>query len=80
MTEGLLLRSEPYRAAAMAACRQAGVQHAIDDFGTGDAALSFPKKFNMDYPRIDQSLTRNLASDSSDLARCETMAVMAALA
>ena len=34
----------------------------------------------MDYPRIDQSLTRNLASDSNDLARCETMAVMAALA
>ena len=76
MTEGLLLRSAPYRAAARAACPQAGVQPAIDDFGTGYAALSFPKKFNMDYLKIDQLLTRNLASDCSDLALCETMVVM----
>ena len=77
ITEGLLLQSEPHVKAAMDAYRQAGVQLAIDDFGTGYSALSYLKKFDIDYLKIDQSFTCNLAPDSSDLALCEAMVVMA---
>jgi len=77
ITEGLLLQSEPHVTAAMDAYRQAGIQLAIDDFGTGYSSLSYLKNFNIDYLKIDQSFTCNLAPDSSDLALCEAMVVMA---
>jgi EAL domain-containing protein (putative c-di-GMP-specific phosphodiesterase class I) len=77
ITEGLLLKSEPHVAQTMAAYRAAGIQLAIDDFGTGYSALSYLKKFDIDYLKIDQSFTRNLGADLSDLALCEAIVVMA---
>ena len=77
ITEGLLLNSEPHVAATMNAYRKAGIQLAIDDFGTGYSALSYLKKFQIDYLKIDQSFTRNLELGSSDLALCEAIVVMA---
>lgn len=77
ITEGLLLQSEQHIAQTLQAYRSAGIEVAIDDFGTGYSALSYLKKFPIDYLKIDQSFTRHLAPASSDLALCEAMVGMA---
>ncbi len=77
ITEGLLLHAEPAIAEALLRYRDAGVQIAIDDFGTGYSSLAYLKKFDIDYLKIDQSFTRNLAPGSNDLALSEAIIVMA---
>ena len=77
ITEGLLLESSEQVTARLLAFRDAGVQVAIDDFGTGYSALSYLKKLDIDYIKIDQSFIRNLATDASDMALSEAMVVMA---
>ena len=39
--------------------------------------MSYLKKFNVDYLKIDRSFTANLAPDSSELAICEAIIEMA---
>jgi diguanylate cyclase (GGDEF)-like protein/PAS domain S-box-containing protein len=77
ITEGLLLDASTQVADQLLEFRDAGIQVAIDDFGTGYSALSYLKKFDIDYLKIDQSFTRNLAPGSDDMALCEAMIVMA---
>jgi EAL domain-containing protein (putative c-di-GMP-specific phosphodiesterase class I) len=77
ITEGLLLDTSPNVIAELLAYRDAGIQVAIDDFGTGYSALSYLKKLDIDYLKIDQSFIRNLVTDPSDLALSEAMIVMA---
>lgn len=54
-----------------------GVEISLDDFGTGYSALSYLKKFDIDYLKIDQSFVRQLATDPRDLSLCEAIVVMA---
>lgn len=77
ITEGLLLDANSRIAERLLAFRDTGIQVAIDDFGTGYSALSYLKKFDIDYIKIDQSFTKGLAPDSDDLALCEAIIVMA---
>ncbi len=77
ITEGLLLDTSSNVTDQLLAFRDAGIQVAIDDFGTGYSALAYLKKMDIDYLKIDQSFTRNLAPDSSDLALSEAIIVMA---
>lgn len=77
ITEGLLMDLDQGISAQLLAFRDAGIQVAIDDFGTGYSSLSYIKKFDIDYLKIDQSFVRNLTPDSSDLALCEAIIVMA---
>jgi EAL domain-containing protein (putative c-di-GMP-specific phosphodiesterase class I) len=77
ITEGLLLDTSPHVTSQLLAFRDAGVQVAIDDFGTGYSALSYLKKLDIDYVKIDQSFIRNLVTDTSDMALTEAMIVMA---
>ncbi|MEA5098025.1 MAG: EAL domain-containing protein [Burkholderiaceae bacterium] len=77
ITEGLLMDVSSGVSAQLLAFRDAGMQVAIDDFGTGYSSLSYIKKFDIDYLKIDQSFVRNLAPESSDLALCEAIIVMA---
>ncbi len=77
ITEGLLLDATPAVHNQLMAFRDAGIQVAIDDFGTGYSALSYLKKFDIDYLKIDQSFVRNLAPESSDFVLCEAIIVMA---
>lgn len=77
ITEGLLLDDNHNVAKKLLHFRENGIQVAIDDFGTGYSALAYLKKFDIEYLKIDQSFTRNLAPGSSDLALCEAIIVMA---
>jgi diguanylate cyclase (GGDEF)-like protein/PAS domain S-box-containing protein len=77
ITEGLLLEENARVADKLLKFRDAGIQVSIDDFGTGYSALSYLNKFDIDYLKIDQSFTRQLAPDSNDLALSEAIIVMA---
>ena len=77
ITEGLLMDASSGISAQLLAFHDAGIQVSIDDFGTGYSSLSYIKKFDIDYLKIDQSFVRNMAPDSSDLALCEAIIVMA---
>lgn len=59
------------------AFRDAGVQIALDDFGTGYSSMSYLKRFDIDYIKIDQSFVRNLGRNDDDLVLCEAMIGMA---
>lgn len=77
ITEGLLLNADPDITRKLLQFRGAGVQVAIDDFGTGYSALSYLKKFDIDYLKLDQSFVRDLVTDASDMVLSEAIIAMA---
>ncbi len=77
ITEGLMMNPDAKLAERLLMFRDAGIQVAIDDFGTGYSSLSYLKKFDIDFLKIDQSFVSNLTPNSSDLALCEAIVVMA---
>ena len=77
ITEGLLLEDDAKISEQFLQFRDAKIEVAIDDFGTGYSALSYLKKFDIDYLKIDQSFVRNLAPESEDMALTEAIIVMA---
>lgn len=77
ITEGLLLNANATVKKKLLLLRDAGIQVAIDDFGIGYSALSYLKKFDIDYLKIDQSFIHNLEQDSDDMVLCEAIIVMA---
>lgn len=76
ITEGLLLEASDTVTRQLQGFRDAGVQLSIDDFGTGYSALSYLKKFHIDYLKIDQAFVRKMTADSDDLALCQAIVVM----
>ena len=77
ITEGLLLDERSVVIDTLRSFRDAGVGISIDDFGTGYSAMSYLKKFDIDYLKIDRSFVRDLVAGSRDLAIAETMISMA---
>ncbi len=77
ITEGLLLDADTMVKERLLEFRDAGIQVAIDDFGTGYSALSYIKKFDIDYLKIDRSFVNNMAKDKDDLALCEAIIELA---
>jgi len=77
ITEGVLMENREQVEKQLLEFRDAGIQVAIDDFGTGYSSLSYLNKFDIDYLKIDQSFTRNLTSNSSEMALSEAIIVMA---
>ena len=77
ITEGVLVDTDSPFVVRLQAYREGGIQVSIDDFGTGYSSLAYLKKFHIDYLKIDQSFTRNLAPGSSELAISEAIIVMA---
>ena len=77
ITEGLLMDADDMIFNTLLQFRDNGIQVSLDDFGTGYSSLSYLKKFDIDYIKIDQSFVRHLEPNSSDLALCEAMIVMA---
>ena len=77
ITEGVLMENREQVEQQLLDFRDAGIQVAIDDFGTGYSSLSYLNKFDIDYLKIDQSFTRNLQPNSSEMALSEAIIVMA---
>jgi diguanylate cyclase (GGDEF)-like protein len=77
ITEGLLLEAEQGVIDKLLRFHETGIQISLDDFGTGYSSLSYLQKFDIDYLKIDQSFTRNLAPGSSSMALSEAIIMMA---
>jgi EAL domain-containing protein (putative c-di-GMP-specific phosphodiesterase class I) len=77
ITEGLLLESSKAIMDQLQGWRDAGGELAIDDFGTGYSALSYLRKFHVDYLKIDQTFVMALSEHSDDLTMCEAIIAMA---
>ena len=77
ITEGLLLDNSSIVADKLLAFKDAGMQTSLDDFGTGYSSLSYLKKYHIDFLKIDQAFVSNLVANSTDMALCEAIVVMA---
>jgi len=77
ITEGLLLDTSDIVGEQLLALGDAGIKVSLDDFGTGYSSLAYLQKFDIDYIKIDQSFVRHLIPDSTDLALCKAIIVMA---
>lgn len=77
ITEGVMLKDKSAVSKLLLDYRDAGIEVAIDDFGTGYSSLAYLSQFDIDYLKIDQSFTRNLASGSNDLVLSKAIIAMA---
>ncbi len=77
ITEGLLMDVTVTISSKLLAFRDAGIEISMDDFGTGYSALSYLKKFDIDYLKIDQSFIHDVTTNESDAALVEAIVVMA---
>ncbi len=77
ITEGLLLKDSPVVKERLLEFRNHGIEISIDDFGTGFSSLSYLKKFDIDYLKIDQSFIKQLTESDTDRALVEAIIVMA---
>lgn len=77
ITENVLMDNENDILDKLLKLQDAGFQIAIDDFGTGYSSISYLKKFDIDYIKIDRSFVSNLTPDSQDMILCEAMIGMA---
>ena len=77
ITEGLLLSTSNGVVEELLKLRNEGINVSLDDFGTGYSSLSYLQKFHIDFIKIDQSFVRHLEPDSTDLALCQAIIVMA---
>jgi len=77
ITEGMLLDDRPEVKERLLQLCDAGIAISLDDFGTGYSAMSYLKKFPIDYLKIDQSFVREMATDPSDQAIVEAIIAMA---
>ena len=77
ITEGLLLDGNPSTLRKLQAFSDAGMAIAIDDFGTGYSAMSYLKRFPIDYVKIDRSFIHDIEASDHDKAITEAIVVMA---
>jgi diguanylate cyclase (GGDEF)-like protein len=77
ITEGLLLKGSSKINQQLLEFRKGGIEVSIDDFGTGFSALSYLKRFDIDYLKIDRSFIKDIELDGDDKALTEAIIVMA---
>jgi diguanylate cyclase (GGDEF)-like protein/PAS domain S-box-containing protein len=77
ITEGLLLNLSDTVLAKLAALQSSGMQVSIDDFGTGYSSMSYLKRLDIDYLKIDQSFVAELVHDNFSRTITDTIIVMA---
>lgn len=75
--ESMLMDSSALTGEKISAFRKAGIQVSLDDFGTGFSSVSYLKKFDINYVKIDRPFVHNLISDSDAEAICDAIIVMA---
>ena len=77
ITEGLLMDASEEVSRKLLDFRNAGVQVALDDFGTGYSTLSYLRRFDIDYLKIDRVFVSSMTHNSSDAALVEAIVAMA---
>ena len=77
ITEGLLLERNPCVLEKLAQLRSSGMKLALDDFGTGYSSMSYLKKFEVDYLKIDRSFILDMENNTNDQAIVEAIILMA---
>ncbi len=77
ITENLLMDSSQSVDEKIQNFKDAGIQVALDDFGTGYASLSYLKRFDIDFLKIDKSYIQSMESNKDVLILCESIIDMA---
>ncbi len=72
-----LLQDSAGTAEQLLEMHDAGLGISLDDFGTGYSSLAFLQRFDIDFIKISASFVRHLIADSTDLALCKAIIVMA---
>jgi polar amino acid transport system substrate-binding protein len=73
ITESIAMEDTEARIKILETLRDMGLRIAIDDFGTGYSSLSYLRRFHITTLKIDQSFTRELASNAKDSAIVSTI-------
>jgi len=68
ITESILVQSVDDTITTLKRMRAMGLRVSIDDFGTGYSSLTYLKRFPIDTLKIDQSFTRDIATNRGDAA------------
>jgi diguanylate cyclase (GGDEF)-like protein len=77
ITEGVLLNLTDNVFSKLHALQAGGVEVSIDDFGTGYSSMSYLKRLDIDYLKIDKSFVAEMLSDRTSQTITETIIVMA---
>ncbi len=77
ITEGVLLNLSDNVFAKLHELQAGGVEVSIDDFGTGYSSMSYLKRLDIDYLKIDKSFVAEMLQDSTSQTITETIIVMA---
>ena len=77
ITEGLLLNLSDSVYEKLAELHSSGIETSIDDFGTGYSSMSYLKRLDIDYLKIDQSFVAEMLQDKTSQTITETIIVMA---
>lgn len=77
ITEDLLLDMSSDMFEKLHLLRKGGVEVSIDDFGTGYSSMSYLKRLETDYLKIDRSFIAEMLNDATSLTITETIIVMA---
>ncbi len=77
ITESILVQSVDATVAALRRLKDMGLRVSVDDFGTGYSSLTYLKRFPVDTLKIDQSFTREIATDPGDAAITAAIIAMA---
>ena len=78
ITESVLVQSVEDTISALKRLKDMGLRVSVDDFGTGYSSLTYLKRFPIDTLKIDQSFTRDIATDPGDAAITAAIIAMAA--
>lgn len=76
ITEGVLLNMSGTLSETLRTLRKGGFALSIDDFGTGYSSMSYLKKLDIDYLKIDQTFVRDMLQDKTTATIAETIIVM----
>jgi diguanylate cyclase (GGDEF)-like protein len=77
ITESILMEDVPRTVAVLEEVKSLGVKLGVDDFGTGYSALSYLKRFPIDWLKIDRSIIEGLGQNPTDEAIVTAAIVLA---
>jgi diguanylate cyclase (GGDEF)-like protein/PAS domain S-box-containing protein len=77
ITEGLLLNLSDPVFSRLHELQAGGIEVSIDDFGTGYSSMTYLKRLDIDYLKIDKSFVAEMLQDRTSRTITETIIVMA---